>query len=83
MLPKYPPKGYGPASGGGNERADVMVDLFGGVADQIATKSDPEAVIHEIILAGTVRLVTAVGLLAALPAAVRFVVGDPGGGPRA
>jgi hypothetical protein len=71
MLLKYPRKAMAQLQEGGNERADVIVDLFGGVADQVATKSDPEAVIHEIIRAGTVRLVTAVGLLAALPPVCR------------
>jgi hypothetical protein len=26
-----------------NERPDAIVELFGGVEDQVATKSDPEA----------------------------------------
>ena len=56
------------------EQADAIVDLFVDAEDQVATKSDLEAVKHEIISTVTVRLVTAVGLLAALLAVFEFAV---------
>lgn len=56
------------------EEADAIVDLFVDVEEQVATKSDLEVVKHEIISTVTVRLLTAVGLLAALPAVFELAV---------
>lgn len=60
--------------GGPKEQADAIVDLFVNAEEQVATKSDLEAVKHEIISTVTIRLVTAAGLLAALLVVFEFAV---------
>ncbi len=51
--------------GGPKEQADAIVDLFVDAEEQVATASDLDAVKQEIISTVTIRLVPAVGLLAA------------------
>lgn len=52
----------------------AIVDLFVDAEDQVATKTDLEAVKHEIISTVTFRLTAATGLLAELLAIFEFAV---------